>query len=77
MMPYGWNAGIWGYVMMIGSWALIGLLIYMVVGALTSGRPDRGSRGDEALRTLEQRFASGEMTEQEYRDRRKILGEGH
>lgn len=75
MMPYGWHAGAWGYVMMIGSWALIGLLIYGVVGALSSGRPDHAPREDEALRILDQRFASGEMIEQEYRDQRRILGE--
>ncbi len=76
MMPYGWHDGAWGYVMMIGSWTLFVLLIYMVVRSITAGeRRDRTPRGDEALQTLDQRFASGEMTEQEYRDRRKILEE--
>ena len=74
MMPYGWHDGAWGYVMMIGSWALLGLLIYLLARAVTgTERRDASPRRDEALQTLDQRFASGEITEQEYRDRRETL----
>lgn len=73
-MMYGWHDGAWGYVMMIGSWAFLGLLIYLVTRAVTgTERRNALPRRDEARQTLDQRFASGEISEQEYRDRREIL----
>jgi putative membrane protein len=76
MMPYGWHGGAWGYIMMFGSWAFIALLVYLVVRAVTgSERRDGSPRRGEALRILDERLARGEITEQEYRDRRALLQE--
>jgi len=76
MMPYGWHDGAWGYVMMFGSWAFIALLVYVVARTVTgSERRDAAPRRGEALHILEERFARGEITEQEYRDRRALLQE--
>ena len=75
-MPYGWHDGAWGYVMMVGSWALIGLLVYLVARAVTGAeRRDASPRGGEARQILDERLARGEITEQEYRDRRALLQE--
>ena len=62
MMPYGLHDGAWGYVMMIGSWAFLGLLVYLVARAVTSSeRRDVSPRGGEAQQILDQRLARGHV----------------
>lgn len=57
MVPYGWHDGAWGPAMMIGSWAFLGLLIYLVVRAVTrTERRDASPRRDDALKTLDLPF---------------------
>lgn len=39
-------------------------------------RDDGGRRSNDALRVLDERFARGDIDEQEYRTRRDLLGSG-
>ncbi|MGP6139293.1 MULTISPECIES: SHOCT domain-containing protein [unclassified Jeotgalibaca] len=58
---------------------LIGLLIYALVRQIqTSNRPDHSDRGtQEALEILRKRYAQGEISEEEYLRRKKILEDDH
>ncbi len=73
MMPYGWMTG-WGVFWMVFSWALIALIVFLLVravsGSSSSGSPERADH-----RILAERFARGEISEQEYRERKKVLDE--
>lgn len=75
-----WNDGGWG----VGGWLMMGLAmlvfwslvvaaIVVVVRALghrEGGRPDDA---ESARRILDERFARGELTEEEYRSRRDLI----
>lgn len=66
-----WNGmGPWGWIVMVAFWiAVIVLVVWAVRSAATTGRPDP----DQALRILDERFARGEIDQQEYEERRRIL----
>lgn len=74
-MPYGWHDGGWGVIWMIGSWALIVAIVVFLVRAFSGGSPDRSERAEDPRTILEQRFARGEMSEDEYRERKRVLEE--
>ena len=74
-MPYGWHDGGWGVLWMILSWALIVAIVFLVVRAFSSGSPDRSDRIDDPQAILDERFARGEISEDEYRERTRVLGE--
>jgi len=60
---------IWPLLLVVGL-VLLGYLGYQRV----QGRPDsRSDRGSEARRILDERFARGEINEEEYRHRRSTL----
>ena len=81
-MPYGWNnQGMGG-----GSWALmiIGMLVFgaiLVVGLVALSRHNHEGHhavatplaSDTAISILKERFARGELTEEEYSRRLAIL----
>lgn len=73
-MPFGWHDGGWGVVWMILSWALVAAIIVLVVRAFSSGsaRSEKHS-GDPARTILDERFARGEISEEEHRERRRVL----
>ena len=67
MMMWGWGSG-FGWIWMLIVWAVV---IGGVVWAVTqlsarSGTPGRGG-SDDARRILDERFARGEIDEDEYR----------
>lgn len=67
-----WGSG-YGWIWMLLSWAVI---IGLVVWAVNSfaGRDARGGNGPpSARRILDERFARGEIDEEEYRRRRDEL----
>lgn len=71
-MPFGWNdgwvAGLW----MVVFWgALVGVVYLLVRGA--QGRPEPPSH--DARQILDERFARGDISEEEYRERGRVLEE--
>ena len=74
MMPYGWHDGGWGVLWMIGSWALVVAIVVLVVRAFTS-RSERPQQPKGARAILDERFARGEISEDEYRERSRVLEE--
>lgn len=63
---WGYHAG-WGMAMGIGMMLFWALIIVLAVWAVT--RLTAGSSGNEARRILEERFARGEIDEEEFRKR--------
>lgn len=74
-MPYGWHDGGWGVLWMILSWALIVAIVVFVVRAFSTGSPDRSERAEDPRAILDERFARGEISEDEYRERTRVLKE--
>lgn len=74
-MPYGWHDGGWGVLWMIVSWALIVAIVVFAVRAFSSGSPDRSGRDRVPGAILDERFARGEISEEEYRQRKQVLDE--
>ncbi len=83
----GWGMGGWG----MGGWLFMGLGVILfwgvvIYGLITllrpraTGRPDQpppaGPGTSTAQQTLDERFARGELDEEEYRRRRDLL-RGH
>lgn len=70
----GWGAGAWVLMAlgMIGFWALVILGIVWLVRTL-GGEPAR-SRAISATEVLERRLAEGDISVDEYRQRRDALG---
>jgi putative membrane protein len=75
----GWGFALTGAMGWFWIWpalVLIGLVLLGYLGyRLAQGRPGTGSRDDTdtARRILDQRFARGEIDEEEYRRRRSAL----
>ena len=86
MMGYGYNdGGVWmwvfGGLMMIGVVVLIGLAVWAVVTATTRGTgvrtaPESSATGgrERTRQVLDERYARGEMTSEEYTERLHTLG---
>lgn len=52
---------------------VIGLVVYVLVRTFQPDRPEAGEQTDSALKLLRQRYASGEIDEEEYRSRKASL----
>ncbi|MBB5156049.1 SHOCT domain-containing protein [Saccharopolyspora phatthalungensis] len=79
-MPYwdGYGMGVWGLTMMTVSMVLFWALVIVAIVALVrylqrTGRVERGTVTSEEL--LAERFARGEIDEEEYRRRLTALDE--
>ena len=78
MMGYGWagwGSGFW----MLGSLLLmIGVIVIVVWAVMAVSRAGRTPTGDPSRPTpteiLRERFARGEITEQEFEQAKKVLG---
>lgn len=73
MMGYGYGMmGGFGFIIPL---LLIGLIIYAVVRLLPGGNRNYSHHGTEndALDILNQRYANGEISEEEYVKKKKIL----
>jgi len=69
---WGWG---WGIVMMFGMIAFWALVVWAVVAVVRGlGGPRQASPRDPEA-TLAERFAAGEIDEDEYRSRRDVLRE--
>ena len=71
----GWGGWIWGALMMVVFWGgLVALVVFLVrgFGGRPSQRDERPSRAD-AGEILAERFARGEISEDEFEQRRRVL----
>lgn len=74
---YGWGAWLAMTVGMVAFWALIAVAVVAVVRSMRDDKPrDLSPRDDAAARLLDERFARGDIDEQEYRARRDLLHSG-
>lgn len=73
----GWNAAAWGgfALMHVLWWALVIVGIISVIRwAMERSARDRGRFGeDRALEILRERFARGEISKEEFDERRRVL----
>ena len=60
-----------GWIFPLLFWGVIGYFIYSVIRSLFSNTIER--QNDSALELLRNRFASGEINEQEYTSQREVL----
>lgn len=74
---FGW--GLVGMVGMLAFWVIVvGLIVYAVRGFGQTGpapAPPRRATGDRALALLRERFARGEIDEEEYQQRQRALAD--
>ena len=84
MFWYGNGMGGWGYALMTVSsvlfWALVILAVVALIRYLarSPGSPDAGGSPEQSPeKLLAQRFARGEIDEQEYQDRLATLRGSH
>lgn len=69
-----WNGmGAWGWMMMAAFWLIVIALVIWTVRS-TTGPPPRDE--NQALRILDERFARGEIDQNEYEERRRVLEGG-
>lgn len=70
----GWSGWMWfgGVFWLLFLAALVALIVWLVTRGTGGGRPS--SEDDRARRILDERFARGEIDEEEYRRRREVLG---
>lgn len=71
-MMYGWADGWGAMVWMVLAWAVILAVLYFVVRSVGSSAAGAG-RAPDAMGILDERFARGEISEQEYVERRRVL----
>ena len=77
MMGYGFDGGALGWIWMLGGLlVMVGFVILIVwaVGTMSRGGSSREPERPSALDILRERFARGEVTQQEFEDARKTLG---
>jgi putative membrane protein len=74
-MHDGWGGWmILGWIWMIVLWGLIVWAVYTVISRL-GGSNDHRSQGSDAQAILEERFARGEITREEFADMRRTLAD--
>lgn len=75
MWGTGWGNWIVGVLMMALFWgAIVFLVVFAVRGRGANQRPDaRMPDGPDARDILEERFARGEISEDEFEERRRVL----
>lgn len=72
MMNWAWGHTWWGFIWMALFWvAVIALLVWAVRQGGSSGR-----RALDPQQILDERFARGEISEKEYRERKQVLDPG-
>ena len=78
MMGYGWAGGGGGFWMLGGVLLMIGVIVLVVWAVMNLSRTGRAVTPDPSGRTpneiLRERFARGEITEQEFEQAKKVLG---
>lgn len=64
--------GFWDFTLMFAFWALIFAVAYLAIRALVDPAND-SERRSRAEDVLDERFARGEISAEEYRERRETL----
>jgi putative membrane protein len=73
-LPIAWGGfAIFGGLLGLAFWIL---LVVAVVALVRGSRPAAGASGGPAIRVLEERYARGEITREEFLERRTVLGGG-
>ncbi len=73
-MGWGWGGGLLGAVHMLLWWVLIVLGIVVLVRWLMGGsRSESAGRGDRALEIVRERYARGEISKEEFDERKRDL----
>jgi putative membrane protein len=73
-MGGGWGMHGFGLVWMVLFWALVIAAVYFLVRAFIGNGADRSDNsGDRALEILEERFARGELTREEFEEKLQTL----
>ncbi len=70
---FGHGPWFFGWVFPLLFWGFIAYLIYSVIRSLFSNKIER--KNDSALELLRNRFASGEINEQEYTTQKVVLNQ--
>jgi len=73
-MMYGWHDGGWGIFWMILSWVVIVAIVALLVRVFAGGGRPLRKAGAMRRQILDDRFAQGEISEEEYRDRNACPG---
>ncbi|MGM0365928.1 MAG: SHOCT domain-containing protein [Actinomycetota bacterium] len=78
MSGYLWGGNIIGMLLGLVFFVLlvIGIIFLIVWLVKKVGSPDSGSRVDEPLQILKNRYARGEISREEYEQARKDIGRG-
>lgn len=71
-MMWGWDNGGWGIAWMLLSWGFLVGAIYVIVRAVAGSTTDAGRRR-ESRDILEERFARGEISAEEFEERKRVL----
>lgn len=75
MMGYGWVGMLLGFLLLLAVLAAIIVGVVFVVRALWKpGGPERGVDSPAAEETLRERYARGEISHDEFEQRRRTLG---
>jgi len=71
-MMYGWDgtSWVWGVTMMLVMIGVIALVLWAIVRTVGERPKDHGA---DASQVLAQRFARGEIDQEEFEERRRIL----
>lgn len=70
---YGWGNGWVGVVWMTVLWVMLIGGVYAVVRSIAGPKPGEGPRARGAFEILDERYARGEISADEYAERRRVL----
>jgi len=72
-----WNGGYggWGILWMVLSWAVIVGIVVLIVRGFAGGSSAPSERPRDPRDILAERFARGEISEDEFRERKRVLDE--
>lgn len=72
MMSYGWFGTFWVIIFIL----LIIALVYLIVKVIQNNKHENGkSVPNDALNILKERYAKGEITDEEYKHKKRMLKE--